>query len=365
MSKSFLITSHTAGSYPFEQRTMLSGLVKSLKHHFPDCFVVVASQSPVDSETQQLSDFVIVDQVSSNVPHGAGELALLQQGCDVLKRFNKTEYFKLCYDFVIDSTNIGVFDRMISHGKDFVSCYWKTVDLGIGTWIWYSTIAIHEQLFDFTDLSYHLEWKLLEVVQTKALLDRCYLYDDQTSMFNGDWYNRCDLVHSGGTVLKHSYGTISAVVEISDASQSIAPAVLASVAYQSKLPAHLVLVDRREIKTDLRSVDIFRQLFELLERKGTSWSLIYYESQSQVKQYLEDLGHTWCMLIDSNRLLQENSVKRFYETVILNYDVGLVMDQHQTVLYRNKVLIDTEKIYDLRNFVVDNMRNTCYNIINS
>lgn len=363
MSKSFVITSHTEGAHPFEQTTILNGLVKALRHYFPDSFIIVASQSSVDTGTQQIADFVIVDKVTANVPHGAGELALVKQAHKVLKEQGKTDYYKLCYDFVIDDTNVNVFDQWSNLGKEFVSCYWRTTGLGIGTWIWFSTTQMHEILFDFDQLDKHLEWKLMESASNKGMLDRCFLYDDQNAMFNGDWFDRCDLVHAGGSVLKHNYGTVSVALDLTDESEFYTPAVIQSIANQTKAPSHLVLVDRRSIKKDLRTIAVYQDLFNLISSRGISWNLIYYMDQQQLMKHLADLGHTWCMLVDEKRFLDTDAVKQFYQRIILNRDIGSIEDKQGNFFYRNMV-VDLQGLNtDIRQFVVDKMLETCYNNI--
>lgn len=364
MSKSFLITSHTEGAWPFEQGTMLRGLVKALKHYFPDCFIVVTSQSSVDAEVQRMADSVIIDRVTPNFPHGAGELVLIDHGIRMLKQFGKTDFYKICYDFIIDDTNYTVFDRLISHGKDFASCYWRAAGLGVGTWLWYSTIDMHEKVFDFETLNRHLECTVLESIQNKGLLDKCWIYFDEHEMLDGDWNSRCDLVHQAGLVLKHTYGSLLVAVELTDSTESYVPSVLLSLALQSKMINHLVIVDRRTKKTDLRQDDLYQDLLTLLVNKGISWNLIFDVDTTIFKQHLEDLGHTWCVILENNKLLDLDLIKRLYERIVLTQNIGTILDKEGHLLYKNKV-IDSEGLNtDIRQYVVDKFKETCYNNIN-
>jgi len=363
MSKSFLITSHTEGSYPFEQRSILNGLVKSLKRYFPDCFIVIASQSEVEVDTQQIADYVIVDRQTVNQPYGAGEIALLDAGLRTMTRFGRKDCYKIVYDFLIDDTNYQVFDQWLTHGKDFVGCYWRANGLGIGSWVWYGTVEIQKKIVDFDSLNMNLECKILESVQNKKLLDNCYIYDNHELMFNGNWVNNCDLVHAGGSVLKHKYGTVAAVVELTDDSESRVPRVIQSLAEQSKHANHLVLVDRRTVKEDLRVKEVYQDLFALLGNRNISWNLIYYVNDVQVLTHLVELGHGWCWLVDNKKLLDRDALKNMYRVIILDYNIGTISLGNGSLFYRNKIVNISEINTDIHNFIVDKMTDTCYNNI--
>jgi hypothetical protein len=363
MSKSFLITSHTEGAHPFEQRTILNGLVKSLKHYFPDCFIVVASQSQVEVDTQQIVDYVVIDQTTVNQPYGAGEIALLNAGLDVMIRFGKTDCYKMVYDFVIDDRNYQVFDQWLTHGKDFVGCYWHSDGLGIGSWIWYGSVKMQKKILDFNNLNMHLECKLLESVRVKNLIDSCYLYDNNESMFNGDWFDRCDLVHAGGAVLKHKYGTVAAALELTDDTEYYIPMIIGQIADQTKRPNHLVLIDRRTVKEDLRTKEVYQCMFEVLRDRQISWNLIFYTSPKHTIDHLADLGQTWCWLIDNQTYLDKDVLKQLYRTIIVNYNVGTISGISNTLFYRNRILNFEGLNIDSRQFIVDKMTETCYSNI--
>lgn len=363
MSKSFLITSHTEGAYPFEQRTILNGLVKSLKQFFPDCFIVVASQSQVDVDTQLVADYVIVDRKTVNQPYGAGEMGLLKAGLRTMRQFGRTHCYKIVYDFLIDETNYHVFDRWLEHDKDFVGCYWRSDGLGIGSWVWYGSVEFQEQLLDFGPLDHHLETKLLSSAQNKGLLDRCYIYNDHEVMFGNNWFDRCDLVHAGGTVLKHKYGTVSAALKLTDQSETYFPLILQSLANQTKKVDHLVLIDTRTAPSDIRTREDYRDLFELLAQRHISWNLVYGTDQTALLKYLADLGYGWCWLVPNQRLLDTDTLKQFYRMIMLDYNIGTISNSATNLFYRNKIIRFGEVNTDIREFIVDRMKETSYNNI--
>lgn len=361
MSKNFLITSHTQGLYPFEQEALLEGLVVALKKYFPDCFVLVASQSPVSSEVQAIADYVVVDRSTVNFPYGAGEVALITAGLDVMEQFGKKDCFKIVYDFVINDSNYTLFDQWLNHNKDFVGCYWKTDGLGIGSWIWYGTVEMQRAAIDFDSLDHYLEKKILNSFESKQLLDRCYIYDDHHAMFNGDWFENCDLVHSGGSVLKHFYGTVSVVIELSDLNQSLVPFTIQSLIEQIKKPNHLVIVDARTVKSDLRNDTLYQRLFSGLNNAGISWNLIYYVDQSHILKHLEDLGYTWCWFVDPYKDIPNSALGSLYKKIILDRSLALVSSEKNGVLYKNYSLKFGEINTSAQQYILDEMENRQYN----
>lgn len=360
MSKTFLITSHTEGAYPFEQRTILYNLVNSLKHYFPDCFILITSQSDIEPDTQQLVDYVIIDKITKNYPHGAGEIAMLQAGFSVLKQLGKENCYKLVYDFLIDDTNYQVFDQWLSHNKPFVGCYWHTEGLGVGAWCWYGTIEIQEQILNFKQLDMHFECKMLESIQQKNLLDQCYIYDDHNLMFNNEWATKCDLVHAGGTVLKHNYGTVAAAIIITDQVKDLVSGIIYSIVNQSKKPDHLIVVDQRSYNKDPQSVAAFQKLFILLDQADITWNIVHYEKTEEILIHLADLGHGWGWIVNNQTFLHKDSLKTAYRSIISNYEIGTILDVNNNLFYRNRIIEIKENINGLNNFVVDQMSRTTY-----
>lgn len=361
MSKSFLITSHTEGSFPFEQTSILHNLVKSLKKFFPDCFIVITSQSEVHFETQQIADYVIVDKTTVNQPHGAGEIALLSAGLNAMERFKRSDCFKMVYDFVIDETNYHLFDQWLSHKKEFVGCYWRTTGLGIGSWIWYGTIAIQKKILAFENLDRLLEWKILESIQNQNLINHCFIYENNETMFNGNWYEKCDLVHSGGAVLKYNYGTVGAVVDLDDQDSALAAMQIQSVANQSKKPNHLVIVDKRNQKLDLRVDRNFQILFDILANNGISWNLIFYQNENQILKHLVDLDFGWCWILPKENIPYSDTLKNYYRSIIKNHNIGTIHQIDQGLFYRNKIIENSVDVENLSKYIVDKMLETKYN----
>lgn len=362
MPKNFLITSHTEGYAPFEQMTLLYGLVKSLKKYFPDCFIILASQSNVEYDTQKLVDYVIIDKVSSNKLHGQGEYQLVKAGLSILEKFNKKDCFKICYDFVIDDTNYKIFDQWLSYNKDFVSCKWNG-ESGIGTWVWYATLEFQKIIFDYEVLDIYFEGKVLKTITDKSLLDRCYIFDNQESMFNNDWFSRCDLVHQAGKVLKHNYGWVAAVINLTDKSEDTLIYWILFLLAQSRMPHHILIIDSRTDKIDLRTNEQYQKIFNILAKKNITWNLIYKLSQNELLQHFIDLGFEWIWLVDDISKIETDSLKNLVQYTILNYNVGILTDDSDNFFFRNKVILpDKENMLDMKNFLIDKMKETSYTI---
>jgi hypothetical protein len=320
MSKSFLITSHTEGAHPVEQRTILNGLVKSLKHYFPDCFIVLASQSNVEFETQNFADYVVVDKLTSNVPHGAGEVALINTGLDVLEQFGRHDCFKLCYDFIIDDTNYQSFDQWQSHGKEFVSCWWHNNVLGIGSWAWYATVEMQRKLFSFKDLDRFLEKKILDTITDQNLMDRCFIYETANQLLNNTWSTHGDVVHSGGNVLKHNYGKIASIVVSNERDNLSLPIVLHMIINQTKLPDRLIIFDNNTIKVDLRTIPVYNNIFTQCQQKGIAWNVVF-GNQLDIAP-VEDC--TWSWTVDENNIPTHTELENLYRYTILNSSANYI-----------------------------------------
>jgi hypothetical protein len=320
MSKSFLITSHTGGNYAQEKRAIVNGLLRSLKRYFPDCFIVLASQSDVEFETQQFADYVIVDKLSSNIPHGAGEVAIVGAALTVLERFGRPDCFKLCYDFIIDDTNYTSFDQWKSHGKDFVSCWWGNIVPGIGTWAWYATVEMQRKLFSFNRLDGFLEKKILDTITEQGLMDQCYIYETEQQFLNNTWITHGDIVHNSGNVLKHNYGTIGCIVITNARENSALPIVLHSIINQSKSPNRLLIFDNNENKVDLRTIPLYNKIFVQCEEKGIIWGVVFGDNLDIVST----VGCTWCWQVDENIVPSYNELETLYRHTITNYGTDYV-----------------------------------------
>ena len=358
MSKSFLITSHTEGLFPFEQRTILHGLVSSLKRYFPDCFILLTSQSAVSEETQRIVDYVIVDKKTINIPHGNGELILVKTGIDIMKQFGRTDFYKIAYDFIIDDTNYCVFDQWASHGKSFVTCGWEIKGSGLGTWVWYGKTDVVEQIFDIDVLNNYIECKLLESIQQKNLLDQCYIYKDHEDLFNSDWYSRCDLVHEGGNRLQYNYGSVIAIVELNDSNESVFLARLYSILNQTRDPDSLLIVDRRSTITDLRKQPYYQKVLDLFVKNRVQWSVIFGGDHNQLLIHLSNLGYTWCWLVGNEDFLARNTLEIFYEHIIFNHEIGSIIDHEKNVFYRNKIVSPSDTNSNFIEYIISEMIKT-------
>ena len=355
MSKNFVITSHTEGKYPNEQKIILNGLIASLRKYFPDCFIVLASQSPVEEETQRFVDYAIVDRKTINLPHGYGELELVRAAAAVMKKFNKTSFYKIVYDFIIDDTNYQVFDRWLEHKKDFVSCHWRTNGLGIGTWVWYGTIELVDQIFDFSTLDDYIECKVLKSVIGKNLSERCYFYNDQEEMFDNNWFAKCDLVHAGGKKLKYTYQSTLAILTLNDSNQTVFLSMLYSILNQTFLPARVVINDKRSNPLDLRQDRYYNNFFNLLVRKNIPWEVVFTSDENNLLVHLDEIGNHWCWVVKSDTVLNQNCLNENYRAMILNFGIGAVVDQQGNVFYKNRIVSPGVQNSDLAKYVVDRM----------
>lgn len=328
-SKNFIITSHTEGENSVVKKTLLHGLVKSIKRYYPDSYVIIASQCEVEYETQVLADYVIINRSFLNVPHGAGEVESLNAALTVLESQEKTDCFKLCYDFIINDSNYHVFDEWRRHNKAFVSCWWNTYGAGIGSWIWYGTISFQKNLLNFPVFDMFLEQKFLKIIEENQLFDQCYIYDTPDAMLANTWEYCGDQAIGSGTGLKRDYGSVLAVIPSTDRTTSVLPLVYHAVVNQKLKPAHLQIIERTEF-VDLRNDPVYQKLFNLCEQNGINWSVVF---SPNVEQAILP-GFTWCWCLDENVIPAYNELETLYRATILDHTIESIEVPNGSKLFK-------------------------------
>lgn len=330
MTKNFIITSHTSGNNRVIKAAYLLGLVKSIKKYWPDSFVIVASQSDVPSEVQDYADYVLIDKHTVNVPHGAGELQLVKLGLNILEHLGKADSYKMTYDFVINDDNCHIFDEWRSHGKGFVSCWWKNDCLGIGSWLWYGTLEMQREILDFPILDHYLEKKILDSVETKGLMENCHIYDGPDEMLAHTWETCGDQIISGGASLKRDYGTVMAAVQTKSRDESILPLVLHSILNQTMPPAFLLIVDSNNSMIDMRSLPVYNNIFRNCESRGIHWGVVFSESLENVLPR----DFTWCWRVDENTLPEYNELETLYQATVIDNTITSIKIPNKSELYK-------------------------------
>lgn len=329
MTKNFIITSHTAGNNSLIKRAFLINLVKSIKTYWPDSFIIVGSQSEVEADVHTYADYVLVDKHTVNEPHGAGELQLVKLCLGILEHLGKADSYKMTYDFVINDQNCHVFDEWRSHGKEFVSCWWENTCVGIGSWLWYGSVAMQRRILDFDTLEYFLEKKILDSVESKGLLEACYLYDTPDQMLAGTWGTCGDQIISGGASLKRDYGKVIAVVQTKSRNSSSLPLVLQAIATQSEPPASLLIVDSNIEIVDMRNIPMYNSIFKKCESRNIHWGVVFNNAIGPVipKDFM------WCWLVDENTIPDYNELEALYKTTVVDSAITSVKIPGKSELY--------------------------------
>ncbi len=330
MTKNFIITSHTSGNNSVIKKAYLFGLVKSIKHYWPDSFVIVASQSDVEIDVHEFADYVLIDKSTVNVPHGAGELQLVKMSLNILEHLGKAENYKMTYDFVINDDNYHVFDEWQSHGKEFVSCWWKNSCLGIGSWLWYGTVSIQKDILDFPVLDHYLEKKILDSVESKGLMTKCHLYNGPDEMLAHTWDTCGDQIISGGADLKRDYGKVIAVVQTKSRDESILSLVLHSITNQTMLPAFLLIVDSNSSMVDMRDIPVYNKILTNCELRNIHWGVVFSDT---VKSVMPN-DFMWCWLVDENVIPDYNELEDLYKATVLDATVTSVKIPKKSKLYK-------------------------------
>jgi hypothetical protein len=328
--KNFIITSYTEGRNSLIKKTLLHELVASIKRYWPDSYVIIASQSEVTYETQKLADYIIINRKFIDVPHGAGEVDSLRDAIGVLEKLGKTDCFKLCYDFIINDQNCHVFDEWKSHGKPFVSCWWRNTCLGIGSWIWYSTVDMQKKILDFPVLDQFLEKKILDTLESKNLMSECFIYNEGNDMLANTWASCGDQIVSGGASLIRDYGNIVAVVQTSSRDTSMLPLVLNSITSQTQLPNFLLIVDSNEVMVDMRTLPVYNSIFQKCEQLSIPWGVVF----SNTVEGTIPSGYTWCWLVDEDSIPAYNDLEAMYRETILDATITSIEKHNQSKLYK-------------------------------
>lgn len=328
-SKNFIITSHTEGENSVVKKALLHGLVKSIKLHWPNSYVIISSQSEVEYETQCIADYIITNRSFQNIPYGSGEVDSIKSALALLKSQGKHSCYKIGYDFVINESNCFILDEWANHKKEFVSCWWNSARSGIGSWLWFSTVSFMEQLLSFPVLDSFLEEKFLSMVHYNQWFDRCYLYDSANEMLANTWDTCGDLVLNGGNVLKRDYGSVLAVIPSTDRTTSVLPLVYHAVVNQKLKPAHLQIIERTEF-VDLRNDPVYQKLFNLCEQNGINWSVVF---SPNVEQAILP-GFTWCWCLDENVIPAYNELETLYRATILDHTIESIEVPNGSKLFK-------------------------------
>ena len=102
------------------------------------------------------------------------------------------------------------------------------------------------------------------------------------------------------------------------------PLCLSSIINQTKLPNHLIVFDDNDEPKDLRDIEIYRNLFGIMDLKGLSWEIVYGQKKGQHfnHQIANKWGYKWVWRVDDDCIPNPNVLENLYKGV--DYNIGCI-----------------------------------------
>lgn len=93
------------------------------------------------------------------------------------------------------------------------------------------------------------------------------------------------------------------------------PMAIQSVICQTLVPDHLVIFDDNDEPNDLRNMQVYQYLFEMLYAKGITWEVIYGKKQGQHHnhQMANMMGYEWVWRVDDDTIPEPNVLETLYK----------------------------------------------------
>lgn len=201
-----IVTSYCGGNFQEEKRKMTRTLCKMLteKGHF----VILATHSPIDIETQNYCDLFVYDRDNrfsfDGVPqrttnHGVAELTLMRNAVALIPKGFKY-LLKMAYDNKPDLDYHDIIQKSKESGKKAVTAKWGN-NVSLGTQMYFSEIEFFNQTLSMDELwrcEKDLEYVWYDSVNEKGLLDQVHIHDIYRNFFGHDVLQ---YAHSAGTFI--------------------------------------------------------------------------------------------------------------------------------------------------------------------
>ncbi len=102
------------------------------------------------------------------------------------------------------------------------------------------------------------------------------------------------------------------------------PLCLLSIINQTKLPDHLIIFDDNNEPKDLRSIEIYRNLFSMMDLKGLSWEVVYGQRKGQHfnHQIANKWGYKFVWRVDDDCIPNPNVLKNLNKEI--DSDIGCI-----------------------------------------
>lgn len=203
-----IVTTYCEGNFQQEKRKMTKTICKRLSD--AGHFVVLASHSIIDTDTQEYCDLFVYDKNNSfsfdGVPvrqtnHGVAELTSIHNALKILP--DNIKYFlKVAYDNQPDLDYHDLITKCKMTDKMAVTAKWGN-DITLGTHMYFSNVEFYKQTLSLNELyrcEKDLEYVWYDSVKDKNLLDEIHLIETYNDFLG---HNIRQYAHSGGTFVEH------------------------------------------------------------------------------------------------------------------------------------------------------------------
>lgn len=204
--ESFLITSNLEEPNSELKIQILDKLIDSIRHYFKNSFIVLSDSCYVPEFIQKKTNFTIIDNNHKNKAyHGNGELHLLNNGLDILLKYNHLSHYRICYDFIMNEDNINAYLEWQTKINNEVLLTISQDDggpnnplNGCRSNIWFGNTMFAKHILPQHSTN-HMESKIWDNIMKGN--NNVYIYNNINDMFHGAT-NTYDLIGHAGKTLR-------------------------------------------------------------------------------------------------------------------------------------------------------------------
>ncbi|NBP00463.1 MAG: hypothetical protein EBU90_10130 [Proteobacteria bacterium] len=203
-----IVTSYCGGNFQEEKRKMTKTICKKLFN--AGHFVVLASHSTIDEQTQEYCDLFVYDRDNrfsfDGIPtrttnHGVAELTSIHNALKLLPKQYKN-ILKMSYDNQPDLDYHDIITKCKETNKRAVTAKWGN-DVTLGTQMFFSDIEFFNQTLSMNELyrcEKDLEYVWFDSVADKNLLNEVEILDIYRDFLG---HNVLQYAHAAGTSVDH------------------------------------------------------------------------------------------------------------------------------------------------------------------
>jgi hypothetical protein len=204
--ETFLITSNLEDPNSELKIQILDKLISAIKHYFKNSFIVLSDSHYVPEFIQKKTNFTIIDNNHRHQTyHGNGELHLLNNGLDILLKYNHLFHYRIGYDFIMNNDNINAYLEWQGKINNQVLLAISQDDggpnnplNGCRSNVWFGSTMFAKTILPQHSTN-HMESKIWDnIMKSNA---NVYIYNNINDMFHGA-SNTYDLIGHAGKTLR-------------------------------------------------------------------------------------------------------------------------------------------------------------------